>query len=522
MSIFNTTDQKSNTKRALVLAGGGMRVSYQAGVIRALEQQGITFQIFDATSGGTINLAMILSGLDSQEVCQRWERLDVSDFVSFMPFKEYIKLSFMPAWGDTDGIIQKVFPAMGIDLRKIQNNTQAVASFNVCNYTDKINETISHNDISVEQLVGSISLPIFMPAVDYKGKLYVDAVWLRGANVKHAVQQGVEEIWLVWCIGNHETYSDGAFNQYIHMMELSTNGALNEELDWLTELNRQIESGSSPYGQQKPVKLHVIKPEITLPSEVDVYLGKVTNNTLIDMGYSDAMQYLESYNKDISRSGEQLDYSATKMRGALPGLIYNESYAGSLNPTTQAINIFQDETFDVKKIKLDLTIHIEDAEGFIAGEHQRARITGRIILDNEEATIIQGQFVFSGIPENSIEKFSLYKLNFQLREKSFILEGRKKIKHVYGHDAWSDIVNMAVKLYVEIEKDETEKQRNIVADGIVKQGVSEVTKLIASFHPLHAETTEQGNALVARYGKFLLGQYYLQFMKSDKKWWKVW
>ena len=81
---------------------------------------------------------------------------------------------------------------------------------------------------------------------------------------------------------------------------------------------------------------------------------------------------------------------------------------------------------------------------------------------------------------------------------------------------------MAVKLFVETGNSKAEKQESLVVEGNVKQGVSEVTRLIASFHPVHAETTEQGNALVARYGKFLLGQYYLQFMKSDKKWWKVW
>ena len=52
----------STPRRSLVLAGGGMRVAYQAGVIRALAEAGVAFEHADGTSGGIINLAMLLSG----------------------------------------------------------------------------------------------------------------------------------------------------------------------------------------------------------------------------------------------------------------------------------------------------------------------------------------------------------------------------------------------------------------------------------------------------------------------------
>ena len=51
------------TRRSLILAGGGMRVAYQAGVIKALAEAGIDFDHVDGASGGTINLAMLLSAL---------------------------------------------------------------------------------------------------------------------------------------------------------------------------------------------------------------------------------------------------------------------------------------------------------------------------------------------------------------------------------------------------------------------------------------------------------------------------
>jgi len=49
-------------QRSLILAGGGMRVAYQAGALRALFEAGLTFAHADGTSGGTMNLAMLFSG----------------------------------------------------------------------------------------------------------------------------------------------------------------------------------------------------------------------------------------------------------------------------------------------------------------------------------------------------------------------------------------------------------------------------------------------------------------------------
>jgi len=61
-------DEYTGPKRALILAGGRMRVAYQAGVIRALIESGLRFVHADRTSGGTINLDMLFSGLSPSEM----------------------------------------------------------------------------------------------------------------------------------------------------------------------------------------------------------------------------------------------------------------------------------------------------------------------------------------------------------------------------------------------------------------------------------------------------------------------
>ena len=200
-------------KRSLILAGGGIRVAYQAGVIHALFESGMTFCHIDGASGGTINLAMLLSGLSSQEICNRWRTLDVHEFASSMPLGDYLNLPNIPALGSADGIINKVFPHLGIDPSIIIQQKGFQGTFNVCNYTRKTVEVIPHAQIDMDLLVAAISLPIFMPAVPKNGNLYIDAVWIRDANLMEAVRRGANELWVVWCIGNIGVYKGGAFNQ---------------------------------------------------------------------------------------------------------------------------------------------------------------------------------------------------------------------------------------------------------------------------------------------------------------------
>src|SRR5260221_5283213 len=291
-------------RRSLILAGGGMRVAYQAGVLRALEEEGLTFFHADGTSGGTINLAMLLSGHTPAEMCKRWRTLNVREFVSLLPIRKYLRSVNWPAFGGAAGITQHVYPHLGIDVDKIRAARGIEGTFNVCNYTDKTNLAVPHREIDEALLVAGVSLPMMMPPVRRAGAIYLDSVWIKDANPSEAVRRGCEEIWLVWCIGNTGVYRDGAFNQYVHMIELSANGGLFEELEHL-----RTEGGA------EPPRLHVIKPEYPLPLDPDFYLGRISAAALIASGYRDAKKYLATR----SEGGVAYDANATRMRDPLPG-----------------------------------------------------------------------------------------------------------------------------------------------------------------------------------------------------------
>jgi predicted acylesterase/phospholipase RssA len=304
----------SRPRRSLILAGGGMRVAYQAGVLLALEEEGLTFFHADGTSGGTMNLAMLLSGLSPAEMCERWRTLNVQDFVSFLRLKKYLRSLNWPAFGGAEGLKGKVYPHLGIDVSRIRAAEGIEGTFNLCDYDDKTNWAVPHREVDEDLLVAGVSLPMLMPAVERGGKRYLDSVWIKDANPSEAVHRGAEELWLVWCIGNTTTYRPGAFNQYVHMIEMSANGGLFEELAHLR----------AELGTELP-ELHVIKPEYPLPLDPDFYLGRIDASALIAMGYRDAKGYLA----DRPAEGVPWDAGATKMRDQPPGAAFVEKIDGA-------------------------------------------------------------------------------------------------------------------------------------------------------------------------------------------------
>lgn len=305
-------------KRSLVLAGGGMRVAWQAGVVKALAEEGIDFHHVDGTSGGILSAGMMLSGVSPEDMCRRWLDVDVKDFGSALPIGDYLKGPWsLPSIGDADGILNKVFPALGIDAQAIRRHATepgaVEGSFNVVEFTEKRCHAIDAKNIDAELMAAGMSLPIFLTPLRRDGRIWTDAVWVRDANVAEALRRGADEVWLIWCIGNSPYWGDGPLEQYVHMIEMSAMGALLADFEAAASAGRRF-------------VLHVIKPEHPLPLDPEFYLNRVDAGTLIGMGYRDARAYLDS----VSPEGVAKDSSCTAMTEPPPGVRFNDTLRGQI------------------------------------------------------------------------------------------------------------------------------------------------------------------------------------------------
>lgn len=317
-------------RRGLILAGGGMRVAWQSGVVQALEEAGLSFIHGDGTSGGIFNLGALLSGVTPQELCSRWRSLDVRRFVSLLPARSYLRSPTQwEAFGGARGVRDVVMPHLGIDVPRIRTTPRMTGSFNVADFDSKTCVSIPHEEIDLSLLVAGVSLPLFLPIVRSGGRAWTDAVWIKDANLLEAVRRGCQEIWLLWCIGNNRYWGKGPLEQYVHMIELSANGALFAELEQIAQLNaRSTQEGNQDDAAtpSSPVIVHMVKPDYALPLDPSFLMGRITAEELVSMGYRDAWRYL----KTRDTAGIALDESATRMAEDLPGFRFGLRLGGTL------------------------------------------------------------------------------------------------------------------------------------------------------------------------------------------------
>ena len=103
----------------------------------------------------------------------------------------------------------------------------------------------------------------------------------------------LQELWLVWCIGNTPVWGNGPLDQYVHMIELSANSALFAEVDQIADINARRANGEQVMGSTEQIVLHVVKPDLPLPLDPDFVAGRISAEALVAMGYRDAWRYLE-------------------------------------------------------------------------------------------------------------------------------------------------------------------------------------------------------------------------------------
>lgn len=475
-------------RRSLILTGGGMRAAWQAGAMRALADAGITFQHADGTSTGILNLAMLLSGLSPQEVCERWRTLDTREFLPFIS-------PDVEAPGGPEGQVERVLARLGVSVRAIRASKRLEGTFNVCDFLRKTRKAVPHTRVDEELLVAGLSPPGLLPPVSKDGTLYMDALWVQGANLLEAVRRGSERIWVLWCIGNTPTYERGFFSQYSRLAELAANGALFEQLDRIRELNERILAGEEVMGHRTPIVVHLVKPERPLPLDADFGAGRASAASLIDMGYSDAWRYLDVRGE----RGLPLTPEMTRTTEPAPELTFVESMTGPLalgatDPRAGAL------MQGARPFTLHGTISVDDVGDFVSDLRHSARLVARISYApfGSDLPVRQGSFNVFPSAEGPGTRLMTYGLRFAARGREYFLEGTRAIRAGAGPHLWKD----ATRLYCQLHEGPTARGP-VVGAGVLSLGVGQLLQLISSMSP--ARRGAAGLSSMERFGRFFLG-----------------
>jgi len=504
-------------RRALLFAGGGLRLSYQAGAALALHEEGLTFTHFEGTSGGAINLAMLLSGLTPREMCRRWRDVKVRDFLGMMPAGRYLRSETAVAIGGSAGLRRRAFPALGIDYARVRAASGVDAWFTVYDFERKATEAIPHSDLDEDILVAGLSLPGLLPPVKRRGRLYLDAGFVRDADPIEAVRRGAEELWIIWCLGDTPQYLGGPARLYVQTLELCAVGALHEDIARLAEINERIAGGEHVFGHTRPIRLHLIRPPRPLPLDPELYSGNVTHAALIDMGYSDTVRYL----RERSEHGSPLRPEITQMEAQGTGITFRETMAGAfaLGETDPQAGAAAGRAAGTN-LAMHANIAIDSMKAFVEDPAHLGGLTGHIDFTpwgtGIPATL--GVFNLFSPTDRPDMKYMVYEMQFRHEGETYYLAGRKEVRgDRAGLDLWSDTTSLLTTLH----RGE-DASGPIVGAGTLSLGPDDLARLLSTVRVSGALSLSERALTIGMFGRFFTGElidsYAGQLVGADARW----
>jgi predicted acylesterase/phospholipase RssA len=502
-------------KRSLILAGGGMKVAFQAGVLQVwldearLDGVSLTFDHADGASGGTFNLAMYCQGMSGVQIADNWRSLNPLRGVDFN-WDEYPKLLYARSVFEFDRYREDVLQTLWqLDWDRI-NASDKEATFNVYNFSKHQLEVLTPDAMSEDFLAACVSLPIWFPPVMINGDNYIDAVFVTDANIEEAIQRhGADELWIIWTVSERGEWNDGFVANYFQIIESAANGQLQRMLARIDENNAAIARGES--GEfDRLIEAKILRAEVPLHYIINLSSDRIKE--AVDRGVQAAREWCLAQGMLLEAQEDQHTEDPTK-------LWFTEEMKGYV---TFGKNNFEQGFWKGRETGTLLTSHlkitVDDVDRFVTHREHEGRTEGyvRFELPDTESPL-NGQFpVHEGRfnlfedredPEkrDPARKRMLYRLFFEDKEgKPFTLSGYKEIIDDPGADLWEDTTTLFTRIFEGHVGPENESNVEPVASGKITIHLRAFLKLLTTFRVDGPTATQEGSAL-ARFGLLFLG-----------------
>lgn len=482
--------------RSLILAGGGVKVGFQAGVLQVwLDEAGLKFDHADGASGGCFNLAMYCQGLSGSEMAENWRKTPPLDFVD-LNWEDYWKLAYAPSLATYDNFRAKVIPAWGLDFEKIRSSSR-LGTFNVCNFSTKDIEVITNDRLTEDFLVASVSLPMWFPPVKIDGQTYLDAVYLTDANVEEAIRRGADEIWAIWTVSTRDEWNDGFVAQYFQIIEIAADGRFFPTWRRIEKNNAEIAAGRE--GEfSRHIELRLLQAEVPVHYLLNLSQDRMTR--AVNLGVERAREWCQDHG--VALRGAQVAVESA----AETSLRFTEVMKGHVTAGTED---FKAGAGDRKRVdaRFRLTMHMDDLDQFLDQPDHTARATGWVEVESlgGRRDVEKGVFNLLTFDDDPTKKQMLYRLFFRDDEgEPFTLVGVKRVQDDAGFDVWKDTTTLFTKVFQGHVEAKDEEGAELWGAGILTLSELDFIKQLGTFRVEAASASARIEALT-RFGKFFLG-----------------
>jgi predicted patatin/cPLA2 family phospholipase len=488
-------------KRSLILAGGGVKVAFQAGVLQVwLDEAGIAFDHADGASGGCFNLAMYAQGQSGQQIADNWRNLDPLSGVS-LNLAQYDRLFFASSIFTYDAYRAKVFPQWGLDWAKIRNSRR-VATFNYYNFSRFRLEVAEPAAMTEDKLVASVSLPMWFPPVVIEGDTCIDAVYNTDANLEEAIRRGADELWVIWTVSEKGVWSDGFINNYFQIIEVAANGRFRDMLARIDANNQAIRAGGrGEFG--RPIEAKILRSEVDL-------------NYLVN---ADADRVAEAVNRgvEVARDWCRANGIAFTPLPAAPARPAAEPVALSFSEKMKGFVSVGQADYDAgyrqgrangTPLMVQLTIRTEDVARFVTDPQHDAAVTGFVRADviGGDRPVQEGAFNLLVDTQDPARKAMYYRLFFVDGEgQPRTLMGFKDVRSEDGSDVWTDTTTLYTRILEGRVNQDSEPAARILAAGIIRIQMLDFLEELTTFRVEGSSAAARLGALT-RFGTLFLGK----------------
>src|SRR5437763_9754653 len=112
-------------------------------------------------------------------------------------------------------------------------------------------------------LVACVTLPMWFPPMKIGEDVYVDAIFATDANLEAAIDNGADEVWIIWTVSQQGRGGNGGVNQYFQMIEQAANSRLTDVIRRINASNAAIEERKNSEFC-KHIELKILRAEVPL------------------------------------------------------------------------------------------------------------------------------------------------------------------------------------------------------------------------------------------------------------------
>jgi predicted acylesterase/phospholipase RssA len=487
-------------KRSLILAGGGLKVAFQAGVLQVwMDEAGLTFDHADGASGGCFNLAMYCQGFSGTEIADKWRTLD-----PLLP----VSVNVEEAWriGTAESILthenlrRRVFPFWGLNWTTIRVSART-CTFNLFNFSKKRLDIVSPRDMDEDRLVSAVSLPMWYPPVKIDGDSYIDAVYITDGNVEEAIRRGADEIWAIWTVSTKDEWRPGFVNQYFQIIETTADTNFFGWWQRLQTNNERIDAGQAGEFGRK-IALRLIKAEVPIHYLVNLSRDRLLE--VVNLGVETARKWCADNGVPIRNPGPPIPRTPGAVKSSLEFTEEMSGFVGS--GSTQYGSGEAAGRANNEPLLAHFTIKIPDVEAFIGGPQHEAGIEGFIESPTVGGRLAVERGTFNLLVDHAVQNRKEMKYRVfctQADGKKITLSGFKRVED--DQDVWTATTTLLTSVYEGEIGPGGESNSIVIGRGIIRISFFQFLQQLTTFRVQGPNANARLEALT-RYGVLFLGK----------------